>query len=193
MKPPRPDAPPVPRFDELVERFFYRSDEEVGRFLELAPEVEVAGPAIPEEVPQEFLAFTLVGETYAVPIGGVREILKVPTLTEVPRAHGSVLGLMNVRGEMLPVYDVKVRLRLAQLRPKIRGPRDVPRGARVLLVKDPTGDAGILVDGVEGVVRLALSRLEQAPALGLERGCITGLGRRGEALYILLDVGQALS
>ncbi len=182
-----------PRFAELLDRFFYRPDEAVGAFLELAPEVDEEGgaPAL-EEPLEEFLAFVLEGETYAVPIGAVREILRVGDVTEVPRAQPNLMGLINVRGEMLPLYDVKVRLRLAAAPPEVRGPADVSRAARLLLLKAPEGDAGILVDGVAGVVKLRLSRLEEAPQLGLERNPIAGLGRQDGQLFILLDVDEAL-
>lgn len=180
-------------FQELLDRFFYRPDEEVGAFLELAPEVTAAAGELAPEQPEEFLAFVLERETYAVPIAVVREILKVPPLTEVPRAPESLLGLMNVRGEMLPVYDIKPRLKLSDHPPEVHGPSDVPRSARVVLLRDLEGDCGVLVDRVDGVVKLALSRVEAPPALGLERDCIAGLGRRGDTLYIILDVEQALT
>jgi purine-binding chemotaxis protein CheW len=182
----------VATFQTLLNRFFYRPDEEVGEFLELAPEVEAPSTLLVEQ-PEEFLAFSLSGETYVVPIAAVREILKVPQITEVPRAAPNVLGLINVRGEMLPLYDVKPRLRLAAAPVKLRVPGDVPRASRVVLLKDPEGDAGVLVDRVEGVVKLVLSKLEPPPTPSRERDSIAGLGRRGDALYILLDVEQALA
>jgi purine-binding chemotaxis protein CheW len=180
-------------FAALLDRFFFRPDEAVGSFLELAPEVGRGQDAPPEETPEEFLAFTLEGETYAVPIGAVREILKITDVTEVPRGGKNLIGLINVRGEMLPLYDVKVRLRLAEGAPVVRTARDVSRSARVVLLKDLEGDAGVLVDRVEGVVKLQLSRLEEAPDLGIERNAIAGLGRRDGQMFILLDVEQALS
>lgn len=180
-------------FAALLDRFFYRADEEVGPFLELAPEIDASLHAETEEQPEEFLAFVLEAETYAVPIAAVREILKVTDVTEVPRAAKNVIGLINVRGEMLPLYDVKVRLRLAADKPALRSQADVPRSARIVLIHDLAGDAGVLVDRVEGVVKLQLSRLEEAPDLGLERAPIAGLGRHESGMIILLDVEQALS
>jgi purine-binding chemotaxis protein CheW len=180
-------------FAALLDQFFYRPDEDVGAFLELAPGSDRGVEHVVEETPEEFLAFVLEGETYAVPIAAVREILKVTTVTELPRAKASVVGLINVRGEMLPLYDVKTRLHLAQRPPVVRTAKDVGRSARIVLLKDLEGDAGILVDRVEGVVKLQLSRLEQAPGLGIERNAIAGLGRRDDHLFILLDVEQALS
>ena len=179
------------RFDDLLNRFFYRADENVGAWLELAPEIADGVEAL-EELPEEFLAFELSTETYAVPIGAVREILKVPLITSVPRVAEHVLGVMNVRGEMLPVYDLKQRLNLDSTPQRVAGPGDVPRETRVVLLKDLEGDAGILVDRVRGVVRLMLSKLEPAPSLGAERRAVAGLGRKDGHLYILLDVGQAL-
>lgn len=180
------------RFNELLERFFYRPDEAVGDWLELAPEIADGVEAM-EELPEEFLAFELSGETYAVPIGAVREILKVPVITSVPRVPDNVLGVMNVRGEMLPVYDLRARLNLEPLHRRVAGPGDVPRETRVVLLKELEGDAGILVDRVRGVVRLLLSKLEPAPSMGFERRAVAGLGRRDGDLFILLDVEQALA
>ncbi len=178
-------------FDELIDRFLYRLDEPglpSLQWLSDAPRPEVAGA----EAPQEYLAFSLTDETYAVPIGTVREIVKVPPLTEVPRAPRELLGVMNLRGEVLPVYDVRPRLLLAGGVQPITGPGDVPAQARIVLVKSEAGDAGILADGVEGVVRLLPSLTEPPPPGGTEKPFLVGLSRRGERLYILLDVEKVL-
>lgn len=183
----------APRFVDLVERFLFRPDEDVGAFLELSPAVDDTPAASAEESLEEFLAFVLSGETYALPVAAVREVLKVSAVTEIPRAQPNVVGLINVRGEMLPLYDVKVALRLAPAAPVVWGPADLPRAARVVLVRDQEGDAGILVDRVVGSVKLSLARLEAPPTLGPEKNAIAGLARKDGTLYILLDVEQALS
>ncbi|MGV3619497.1 MAG: chemotaxis protein CheW [Archangium sp.] len=181
------------RFAELLERFFYDPDEDAGSFLADAPESDRDTRDALEETPEEFLAFVLEGETYAVPIHAVREILKVSSVTEIPRARKNVLGLINVRGEMLPLYDVKTRLKLSDQLPTVRTAADVTPSTRIVLLKDLEGDAGILVDRVDGVVKLHLSKLEEAPELGVERAAIAGLARREDELFILLDVEQALA
>jgi len=178
-------------FDELIDRFLYRPDEPglpSLAWLSDAPQPEAAGV----EAPQEFLAFNLTDEVYAVPIETVREIVKVPVLTEVPRAPRELLGVMNLRGEVLPVYDVRARLLLSSGVQPITGPADVPTQARIVLVKSDAGDAGILADGVEGVVRLLPSLTEPPPPGGTEKPFLAGLSRRGERLYILLDVEKVL-
>lgn len=176
----------------LLDSFFYRPDEEVGPLEKLQTDSAEPVAPIDSEEPQEFLAFRLETETYAVAIEDVREIVKVPLLTEVPRGHEGLLGVMNLRGEVLPVYDVKHRLGLIDKSPLVTGPTDLPRSARVVLVRDEQGDAGVLVDRVDEVVKLLASRFESPPAGTADRDSIVGLARKGEALYILLDVAQVL-
>ncbi|MFP2933515.1 chemotaxis protein CheW [Pyxidicoccus sp. 3LG] len=185
------------RFAELLDDFFYRPDEDVAGLQDFAAGSDGAHASVPEEIPEEYLAFRLEGECYAVPIRAVREISKVPPLTEIPRAEPHLLGVMNLRGELLPVYDIKMRLRLAERAPVVAGPEAAspPREARILVLRTETGPAGVWVDGVTGVVKLKPSMLEAAPA-GLrtsERDCVVGIGRRGPTLYILLDPEQALA
>jgi purine-binding chemotaxis protein CheW len=177
----------------LLDAFFYRADEEVGALEALQAEPLSEPSPLAAEEPREFLAFRLEHETYAVAIEAVREIVKVPLLTEVPRGDKGLLGVMNLRGEVLPVYDVKHRLGLIEQVPVVTGPSDVPKSCRVVLVRDDEGDAGVLVDAVEEVVKLLPSRFEPPPPGTSDREAIAGLARKGEALYILLDLNEALT
>ncbi|MBI3186159.1 MAG: purine-binding chemotaxis protein CheW [Myxococcales bacterium] len=185
------------RFEELLGDFFYRPDEDTAGLLELPEAPADSSPAPKEERPGEHLVFVLEGERYAVPIGKVREILRVPPLTEIPRAPSSLLGVMNLRGDVLPVYDLKMRLKLSGQPPRVAGPpsevEPLPRAARVLVVHGPDGDAGVLVDAVSEVVKLAPSQVEPPPpGLSGERDCVVGLGRQEEQLFILIDLDEAL-
>jgi purine-binding chemotaxis protein CheW len=186
----------VSRFSELLDDFFYRPDEDVGGLLDFAAGSDEVLPLTPEETPEEYLAFDLEGECYAVPIRSVREIGKVPPLTEIPRAEPALLGVMNLRGDVIPVYDLKIRLKLSDKPPMVAGPEALPppRQARILVAHTEEGPAGVWVDAVKDVVRLKPSMLEPAPAgLGGERDCVVGIGRRGSQLYILIDLEQALA
>lgn len=184
------------RFASLLENFFYRPDEEGADLLSLVPGVDELAAAQAEEPPQELLTFRLEDEWYAVPILSLREIVKVPPLTEVPRAEPELLGVMNLRGDVLPVYSIKRRLNLLEEIPQIAAPGSppLPRSCRVLVVRSLSGDCGILVDAVADVVRLRPSTIEPPPTgLRGERECIVGFGRVRERLYILLDLEQVLS
>jgi purine-binding chemotaxis protein CheW len=184
------------RFAQLLENFFYDPAEDAGVLMELPDPHEGDAPGQVEERPREHLAFWLGKECYAVEIDFVREIVRVPPLTEVPRSTGNLLGVMNLRGEVLPVYDIKPRLRLASRLPVIAGPEAdpgaLPRGARIIVLRLEDGDAGILVDSVAEVVRLLPSQIEPPPAGVGSRDCVLGLGRRKDQLCILLDVKRVL-
>jgi purine-binding chemotaxis protein CheW len=133
----------------------------------------------------EYLAFVLAGETYAVQIAQLAEILRPPPITDVPRAPSTVLGVISVRGKLVTVLDLRRRLRLAE------APLD--RRSRILLVEAGGGEQiGLLVDEVQQVWRLALEEIEPANVLGGDQAVhIAGIGRPAGVegtVLILLDL-----
>ncbi len=134
----------------------------------------------------EYLAFVLAGETYAVPIGFIAEILKPPPITEIPRAPRTVIGVVSVRGRLVTVIDLRRRFRLHE--------SGFDRKTRILLADVGTDEhIGLLVDEVLQVYRLADSEVEPAAALGGDQPAhIAGIGRPEGALLILLDLKPLL-
>ena len=105
----------------------------------------------------EYLAFKLAGEVYAAPVALIREILKPPLLTPVPRAARAVMGIVSVRGAVVTVIDLRARLRLLE--------SAQTRKTRILLVNATGGELlGLFVDEVLQVYRLADSEIEHAAA-----------------------------
>jgi purine-binding chemotaxis protein CheW len=120
----------------------------------------------------EYLAFTLGGDVYAAPVGLIREILKPPPLTPVPRAPHEILGIISVRGQLVTVVDLRRRLHLAAPEPT--------RRTRILLADAAGGEVmGLIVDEVLQVYRLADAEIEPAAsALGGEVAAyIAGIAR----------------
>ncbi len=182
----------------MLSRFFYHPDEEVRGLFRPPLDPDEITPLAPKEAADEYLAFQLESEIYTVPLREVREIVKISHLTEIPRGPEHLLGVIKIRGEVLPVYDIKARLKLCDRPPKIVGPegevQPLPKLARILLFHEEEGDVGVLVDRVHEVVRLKPSSIESlAPGVGSERDCLRGLAHSGDQLLILLDVHQALA
>lgn len=140
----------------------------------------------------EYLAFRMAEEIYAVPIAFVKEILKLPPLTEVPRAPADVLGVISVRGRIVTVRDLRRRLRLPEATPT--------RRSRILLAElspelGGTGErVGLFVDEVLHVYRFTDAEIESAASvLGSELAeYVAGIGRQGGEMIILVDLRPIL-
>jgi purine-binding chemotaxis protein CheW len=140
------------------------------------------------EATERFLTFHLQGESYAASIMDVREILKVRSLTDVPRAPRPVLGVISKRGVVLPVVDLAVLLGL-------RAPeRHLNSQQRVLVVGQGERVCGLRVDTVAEVVKLGADQVEGVPpSLGTRNaGLLVGLGRVEDHMYIVLDLQAVL-
>jgi purine-binding chemotaxis protein CheW len=133
----------------------------------------------------ELLSFRLGGEVYAVLVADVREVLKSYHLTSVPNTPNYILGVMSLRGAMLPVIDLCKRFGLAP------GAND--EKSRIVVVSSADEEVGLLVDQVTGVFRVLPDEIKPVPE-NLEQGAefLRGIVRAADRLYILLDLGKAL-
>jgi purine-binding chemotaxis protein CheW len=140
-------------------------------------------PAIIEEM--ELLSFRLGGEEYAVKVDDVREVLKIRELTLVPNAPDYILGVMSLRGAMLPVIDLCRRLGITQ------AARD--EKTRILVVSPDEEDVGLMVDRVSGVLKVTPDAIKPVPE-NIEHGAefLRGIVRKEDRLYILLDLMKAV-
>ena len=147
-----------------------------------AEPVEAATPS--QEI--ELLAFRLGGEEYTLMVDDVREVLKIVPLTMVPNAADFILGVMSLRGKVTPIIDLCKRLGLQT------GVRDAK--SRIIVVSTDEEDAGLVVDRVTGVLRVFPDEIKPAPE-NVEQGAgyIQGITRKGERLYILLDLKKAVT
>jgi purine-binding chemotaxis protein CheW len=147
----------------------------------------------------EYLAFCLAGDVYAAPVALVREILKPPPLTPVPRAPFAAMGIVSVRGQLVTVFDLRRKLRVAEPSPSSR--------TRILLVESPHAEMlGLWVDQVLQVYRLADSEIETAATAlggeiapyisGIARPALAGApvpGAPDASVIILLDLVALLT
>jgi purine-binding chemotaxis protein CheW len=129
------------------------------------------------------LTFAAGNEVYGVEILAIREIIKLREITEVPRAPRFLLGVVTVRGLVLPVVDLRLRLRLDAA--------PLSRQARILVVMHKGERYGLLVDDVRGVVRFADNQIEPPPPslAPSEAPFLAGIGRypeEGEERMVIL-------
>ncbi|MEO5368431.1 MAG: chemotaxis protein CheW [Magnetococcus sp. WYHC-3] len=139
----------------------------------------------------QFLTFQLGGETFAIPIAHVREVLKPPDITGIPGAPAFIRGVINVRGNVIPVVDLKGKFG--------QGLTEKRRSTRVMIVESVLRDKrvvlGALADSVNEVIDLPESQVEPTPEVGvsLKTEFIRGIGKIDDHFVILLDVIRVFS
>jgi purine-binding chemotaxis protein CheW len=136
---------------------------------------------------REILAFTLAHTDYGVDIQRVRELLKHRPVTEVPRAPAFVPGIVAVRGVVLPVVDLRLRLRLPA--------HETTRASRIMVVTRGAELFGLAVDAVRGVARLREEDVEPPPrAITQDSEFLAGIARpRGGKMLVLLNLDSVLA
>ena len=135
----------------------------------------------------QLVVFNIGKELYGVGIESVHEIVKVPDITQVPDAPRFLEGVINLRGKIIPVVDLRKRLNLQG--------KDRNKSSRVLITENEGRLIGLLVDAVSEVLKLHPDAIEAPPemvsAIGVEY--ITGVAKVGERLVILLALQKVLN
>ena len=135
----------------------------------------------------EYLSFTLGAEHYGVDILKVQEIRGYDAVTRVPDAPDYIKGVINLRGTIVPVIDLRLKLRLDNAR------YDAFTVMIVLNVEDRV--VGIVVDSVSDVLQLRPEHISDVPDFdsSIERDCLEGLGTVAGRMLILLDIEKLMS
>lgn len=158
-----------------------------------APSHALRGPGRPRasEIRTQYLAFSSGGETFAMDIRSVREVIQYGGLTEVPLMPPFIRGVINLRGSVVPVIDLGVRLD--------RSSTEVARRTCVVILEVPSAEGtsviGIMVDSVNEVLEISPSEIDPAPSFGhdIRTEFISGVGKVNGRFVILLDVQHVLS
>jgi purine-binding chemotaxis protein CheW len=141
--------------------------------------------------PNQYLTFELDGEIFALEIGKVREVLDFTAVTRVPRMPTFMRGVINLRGSVVPVVDMRLKFNLP--------PADRTVNTCIIIVEiEMDGEIvalGALADSVKEVVELGVADIEPAPRIGtrLNTDFIRGMGKREEGFLILLDINRVFS
>ncbi|HXL02798.1 MAG TPA: chemotaxis protein CheW [Candidatus Atribacteria bacterium] len=140
-------------------------------------------------MPKEFqlVAFQLGEETYGVDISQVEEIIRMQPITRVPGAPDFVEGVINLRGRVIPVIDLRKRFRLP--------PREETKNTRIVVVEVSPNTVGMIVDAVDEVLRISEEKVEAPSTLisSIDTEYIKGVGKLDNKLLILLDLSKVLT
>jgi purine-binding chemotaxis protein CheW len=139
-----------------------------------------------DEAERQLVVFDLAGEAYGVNIGTVREIIRMQAVTHVPETPEYVEGVINLRGRVIPVVDLRRRFGLVA--------SEHTAESRIVVVDIAGNDIGVIVDAVTEVLRVAGSAIETASALIASEDSyyMDGIAKIGDRLLILLDLDRVL-
>ena len=143
------------------------------------------------ELAGKYLTFHLGEEGYGLEILKVQEIIGMQDITKIPRAPDYVKGVINLRGKVTPVVDLRLKFGMPE--------QEVSRKTCIILTQVQGGESsliiGIVVDEVSEVMEISEDQIEPAPAFGthVDTNFILGMAKSDSAVKILLDIDKVLS
>ena len=134
-----------------------------------------------------WVTFKLENETYGINVMQVQEVLRVSEIAPVPGAPDYVIGIINLRGNVVTVVDTRRRFGLLS--------KELDDSSRIVIIETEEQVVGILVDSVAEVIEIPASQIETAPNVGTEESSkyILGVTSRDGELFILVDLNKFLS
>ncbi len=131
--------------------------------------------------------FCLGSEEYGVDISQIQEIIRMVEITRVPRTPDFVEGVINLRGQLIPIIDLRKRFGMERIEPT--------KSSRVIVTDIGTKRIGMIVDSASEVLTIPLESIEQAPEIiaGVDADYLQGVGKIGDRLIILLDLTMVIS
>jgi len=139
------------------------------------------------EETEHLTIFQIDREEYGLPVRLVQEIIRVSEITQVPRAPRAVKGVINLRGRIIPVIDLRQQLGLGEV--------ELGRSTRIVVVTFEDRLLGLLVDSASQVLRVPVSSIEAAPeeVVEIDSNYIRGVAKLEDRLIILIDLGTVLA
>lgn len=136
----------------------------------------------------QLVSFSLAQEEYGVDVLKVREIIRMPVITRVPNTPHYVVGVINLRGKVIPIIAMRKRFSLQDA--------DFDKQTRIM-VMDMDGELmGFIVDAVSEVIRISGAEIQPSPAVvssGIDQECIAGVVNQADRLLVLLNLEKMFS
>ena len=135
----------------------------------------------------QLITFIVEKENYGVNIQEVKEVIKIREITKLPKAPSFVKGVINLRGDVIPIIDFRDKFGLEQM--------EYTDMTRVIVVEVDNKSIGVVVDSVSHVIRISHDEITPPPPMigGIAEEYLIGIGKIGEDLIILIDIEKILT
>lgn len=136
---------------------------------------------------RQFVSFTVGKEEYGVHIEDVQEVVRMPEITHLPQTDSFIKGVINLRGNIIPVIDMRNRFKMET--------KDYSETTRVIVVAIENKLVGMIVDTVSQVLEINEEEISEAPDIinGLSKEYIEGIGKVNQSMIILLKIDRVLT
>ena len=135
----------------------------------------------------QLVSFHLGKEEYGVDISQVQEIIRLVDITHVPRAPRFIEGVINLRGQLIPIIDLRTRFEMPRIEPT--------KSTRIVVTEIAGKRIGIVVDSVSEVINIPIENVEGAPEIvaGAGTDYIRSVGKLGDRLIVMLDLAMVVT
>lgn len=132
----------------------------------------------------QLVCFVFSDEQYALPIDSVREVLKIPRITPVPQMPGFTLGVINIRGSIVPVFDLRKKFGLPE--------KAFDKQTKLLVAEVKGALLGFVVDAILNNIKIKRASIDPSPnvVMKIEQECIEGLGQMEDRMIIILNINK---
>jgi len=136
---------------------------------------------------EQLVIFQVANEVFGVDISTVQEIIRIQAITKIPKAPEFVEGVINLRGKVIPVIDLRERFGFEKT--------EETKSTRIVVVEVEEDTIGMIVDAVAEVLRIPASSIEPPSSIveSIDSEYLRGIGKVDERLIILLDLGKVLT
>lgn len=135
----------------------------------------------------QYIKIKLNDEFFGIDIKYIDNIVRMQHITRVPKSHAYIKGVINLRGEVIPVFSLRLKMGMEEI--------DETKNSRIIIIKYDGDSVGLIVDEVKEVSNLGSDEIEKVYRDSSENAhnFILGVGKQGDNLISLLDIGEVLS
>lgn len=132
----------------------------------------------------QYLTFSINRQNYGIKISAIREINRISEITQIPEAPPYVAGVMNLRGKVIPVVTMRLRMNLAEA--------ETTKETCTIVVETRAGQIGVIVDSVSSVINLDNKDIDSTPVQQQQENYVVGIGKLENSMVMLVDIEKCL-
>ena len=140
-----------------------------------------------ETVSRQYVTFSIKDELYGIDVSRAQEVMNLPRITRVPNTMAFMKGVIDLRGTIIPLIDMRIKFKIEE--------KAYDQKTVIIIIDVKSVICGLIVDSVSDVVSMSINDVQHTPhfAVEIDKDSVSGIGKIGEQLVIVLDVDKLLT